>query len=211
MKKPQLASKESPKKPSGLSLNSLDPFLEKVSKLSKTQRILICILVLTVMIGPSVYFLYIPKHQEIEKLTGEYNTLTAELNELKKIASQLSKYQAEMKAVEAQFAIAKQALPENEEIPSLLTNISLAGQDSGLEFLLFKPEKENPAGFYAEIPVSIKVIGGYHELVTFYQKVARLSRLVNVKDIKISTVTKKEDTETNLDISCTAVTYKFLE
>ncbi len=211
MKKPQLAAKDSPKKPSRLSLDSLDPFLEKVSKLSKPQRILICILVLAAMIGPSVYFLYIPKHKEIEKLTGEYNTLTAELNELKKIASQLSKYQAEMKAVEAQFAIAKQALPESEEIPSLLTNISLAGQDSGLEFILFKPEKESPAGFYAEIPVSIKVIGGYHQLVTFYQKVARLSRLVNVKDIKMNTVKKKDDTETNLDISCTAVTYKFLE
>ena len=215
MKKPQLSPKVSSKQSSRqsfkLSLEALDPFLDKVSSLSKVQRILICILVLAVMIGPSVYFLYIPKHQEIEKLTGEYNTLTAELNELKKIASQLSKYQAEMKEVEALFAIAKQALPESEEIPSLLTNISLAGQDSGLEFLLFKPEKEVPIGFYAEIPVSIKVLGKYHDLVAFYEKVARLSRIVNVKDIRINTVKKKEDTETTLDVSCTAVTYKFVE
>jgi len=215
MKKPQLASKDASKPKAGrsfkFSLEALDPYMEKVSKLSKAQRILICILVLALMIGPSVYFLYIPKHKEIERLTGEYSTLSAELDGLKKIASQLSKYQAEIKEVEAQFAVARQALPESEEIPSLLTNISLAGQDSGLEFLLFKPEKEEPSGFYAEIPVSIKVIGKYHQLVAFYEKVARLSRIVNVKNISINVVNKKDDTETNLDISCTAVTYKFTE
>jgi len=215
MKKPQLAGKDASKAPAKrslkFSLEALDPYMEKISKLSKPQRILICIAVLALMIGPSVYFLYIPKHKEIEKLTADYEALATELDGLKKIASQLSKYQAEMKEVEAQFAVAKQALPESEEIPSLLTNISLAGQDSGLEFLLFKPEKEEPSGFYAELPVSIKVIGKYHQMVAFYEKVARLSRIVNVKNIRINVIKKKDDTETNLDVSCTAVTYKFTE
>lgn len=199
------------KKPS-ISLDSLDPFLEKIGKLTKVHKILICVGTLILLLGPTIYFVYIPKHDQIKKLTGEYNSLKSELQEAKQRASQLNKYKAEMKAVEDKFQIAKQALPESEEIPELLTSISHAGQDSGLEFILFKPEKEIIKGFYAEIPVSIKVLGNYYNIVMFYDKIAAMSRIVNIKDIKLDAVkNKKEPEKTDLNISCTAVTYKFVE
>lgn len=199
-------------KKTSISLEALDPFFEKIGKLSKVHKILICVLTLILLLGPTIYFLYIPKHKQIEKLTGEYNSLMNELKEAKQRASQLNKYKAEVKAVEADFEIAKQALPESEEIPELLTSISHSGQDSGLEFILFKPEKEREQGFYAEIPVSIKVVGNYYNIVMFYDKVAKLSRIVNIKDIKLDAIKNKEDPEkTDLNISCTALTYKFVE
>ncbi|QTA83648.1 Putative pilus assembly protein PilO domain-containing protein [Desulfonema limicola] len=199
------------KKPS-ISLDSLDPFLEKIGKLTKVHKILICVGTLILLLGPTIYFVYIPKHDQIKQLTGEYNSLKSELQEAKQRASQLNKYKAEMKAVEDKFQIAKQALPESEEIPELLTSISHAGQDSGLEFILFKPEKEIIKGFYAEIPVSIKVLGNYYNIVMFYDKIAAMSRIVNIKDIKLDAVkNKKEPEKTDLNISCTAVTYKFVE
>ncbi|MDM8535547.1 type 4a pilus biogenesis protein PilO [Desulfobacterales bacterium HSG17] len=199
------------KKPK-ISLDSLDPFFDKIGKLSKLHKILICVGTLILLLGPTIYFVYIPKHKQIDQLTGEYNSLMSELKDAKRRASQLNKYKAEMKAVEDKFQIAKQALPESEEIPGLLTSISRAGQDSGLEFILFKPEKEKKQGFYADIPVSIKVVGNYYNIVMFYDKIAKLSRIVNIKNIKLGAIKNKKDPEkTNLNISCTAVTYKFVE
>jgi len=75
------------------------------------------------------------------------------------------------------------ALPDKKEIPSLLTSISEAGKEAGLEFLLFQPISEINKDFYAEIPVSIKVAGNYHNVGLFFDNVSRLFRIVNIKDI----------------------------
>jgi type IV pilus assembly protein PilO len=99
------------------------------------------------------------------------------------------------------------ALPEKEEIPSLLTSISRSGQDVGLEFLLFEPKAEARKEFYAEIPVAMQVVGGYHDLAMFFDKVARLSRIVNIKNISMGRIKDSQ----RLNTSCTAVTYKFVE
>jgi type IV pilus assembly protein PilO len=112
-----------------------------------------------------------------------------------------------MQEAEVQFKRAMTALPEKEEIPSLLTSISRSGQDVGLEFLLFEPKLEVRKDFYAEIPVSIEVNGGYHDLAIFFDKVARLNRIVNIKNISME---RKKDNQ-ELSTKCTAVTYKFVE
>jgi type IV pilus assembly protein PilO len=98
-------------------------------------------------------------------------------------------------------------LPEKKEIPSLLSSISQSGRDAGLEFLLFEPRGEQTKEFYAEIPVSIIVEGNYHKTALFFDKVARLHRIVNIDDIKM--IAAKESDE--LRTSCTAVTYRFVE
>ena len=112
-----------------------------------------------------------------------------------------------MQEAEVQFKTAMKALPEKEEIPSLLTSISRSGQDVGLEFLEFTPKAEKRKEFYAEIPVSIKVNGGYHDLAIFFDKVARLSRIVNIKDINMGPGKDSQE----LNTKCMAVTYKFVE
>jgi type IV pilus assembly protein PilO len=187
----------------------LQPLFQKVEKLSKLHRILICVGVLILLVGPSVYFLFMPKHKEINKLEGQLSKLEQELMIAKRKAAKLKEVEAQMAAAKEKFEEAKKALPESEEIPTLLTNISHSGQDAGLDFLLFQPKAEKPKGFYAEIPVSIQVNAGYHDFVKFTHKISELNRIVNVKDIRMIKNTKKE--EEALSVSCTAVTYKFLE
>jgi type IV pilus assembly protein PilO len=196
------------------SLTFAAKWFEKIEKLTRVQRLLICVGVVALLVGPMVYFVFMPKYEEIKKLTAEYQTLTDQLNTLKLKAREINKYRAEMKEVEARFEIAKKALPENEEIPSLLKSISDSGQESGLEFILFKPERDKEMGFYAEIPVSITVQGRYHSTTNFFDKVSILSRIVNIKDIRMAVVKsnqKNPESGTNLQVSCTAVTYKFIE
>ena len=112
-----------------------------------------------------------------------------------------------MQDAEEQFKIVMRALPENEEIPTLLTGISKAGTDSGLNFILFQPKPDETKDFYAEIPVAMTVTGDYHGVATFFESVAGLNRIVNIRNIDM----KPDKESTNLTTTCTAVTYKFIE
>ncbi|MDM8552593.1 type 4a pilus biogenesis protein PilO [Desulfobacterales bacterium HSG2] len=211
---------------------SIEPLLEKIEKLSKVVRIAICAGIILILIVPCVILIYYPQYEEIGKLKEELKKVEGERDVAKKKAGKLGKIKKEMKEAEINFNIAKKALPENDQIPLLLTNISHVGQDTGLEFLLFEPslkvkkkkkkkrkkkgakEKEKP--FYAEIPIKVKVAGNYHNVALFFDKVARLNRIVNIKDIEIVPLKKKAKEATSLKeneliVSCQAITYKFME
>ena len=185
----------------------MDSFISKIENLSKIQRILIFSGVFVLIIAIFVYVLFKPKLEKISSLSNELDTLEKKLVVAKKNAEDLETFQERMKEAELQFKTAMKALPEKEEIPSLLTSISRSGQDVGLEFLLFEPKTEVRKDFYAEIPVAMQVKGGYHDLAFFFDKVARLSRIVNIKNIAMGRAKDSEE----LSASCTAVTYKFVE
>jgi type IV pilus assembly protein PilO len=187
--------------------SKLEAFFENIEKLSKVQRILISVGVFVLIIGAFVYLLYMPKFSDIDRLDKKLETLEKKLASAKRNAASLKKFQAKMKEAEAQFKAAMSALPEKEEIPSLLTHISKSGHDVGLDFLLFEPKPEIRKEFYAEIPVAINVKGGYHDMAMFFDRVSRLSRIVNVKNITMGREKEGED----LNTVCTAVTYKFVE
>jgi type IV pilus assembly protein PilO len=189
------------------SAKGVDAFFAKIENLSKVQRILIFSFVFIAIIAIFVFVLYKPKLEKISNLNKQLKTLEQKLVVAKKNAADLKKFQAMMQEAEVQFKTAMQALPEKEEIPSLLTSISRSGQDVGLEFLLFEPKPEVRKEFYAEIPVAVKVKGGYHDLAIFFDKVSRLSRIVNIKNISMG----REKEGMALNTSCTAVTYKFVE
>ena len=186
--------------------------IDKIGKLSKLYRILISIGVILVLTGPLVYFSYLPKMKQIDELNKEYSELDNKLTSLKTKVRQLAALQKKVKAAEGEFKIVMRALPEKKDIPTLLSSISRSGQDAGLEFLLFQPSKENHKDFYAEIPVSIQVTGDYHNVAVFFDKVARLSRIVNIDNINLTAAKAAgEGKGQTLQTSCTAVTYRFIE
>ncbi len=183
------------------------PILGAVSRLTKVQKILIVAGLFVVTGGAVTYFSYLPKYEEITKLTKEQLKLDQDLTRSKKKAAEIHVFRQKMDAAEREFRQALQALPEKTEIPSLLTNVSRSGQTSGLEFLLFQPQPEIQKEFYAEIPVSIQVDGNYHNVAMFFDKVSGLSRIVNIHDIQMTA----QRSPMPLRTSCTAVTYRFVE
>jgi type IV pilus assembly protein PilO len=187
--------------------SKIESFFEKIEKLTVVQRALMAVGIFLVIIVGFVWYFIWPKLGEISTYRTKLEKIEKQLSTAKRNAAALKKFQEKMKEAEAQFKTAMRALPEKEEIPSLLTSISKSGQDAGLEFLLFEPKPEVRKEFYAEIPVAINVTGGYHDLAVFLDKISRLSRIVNVKDISMGRT--KEGTD--LNTSCTAVTYKFVE
>lgn len=184
--------------------------LEKIEKLVLWQRVAIVAGFLVLLAGAAVWFLFLPKYEEINALEQRLQGLEKKLATAKINAAELGKFQAKMQEAEAQFKIAMRALPEKQEIPSLLTSVSKSGQEVGLEFLLFEPKAETRREFYAEIPVAMNIRGDYHNLAIFFDKVARLSRIVNINNI---TINRGKDVKNTKDLStaCTAVTYKFVE
>jgi len=188
---------------------SIAPIFEKLEKLSKMKRFLLFGGTIVVIVAACVYFVFLPKIQQYQKLSSEYSDLDKKLTAAKKTAKELPKLQEEFNKAEIQLKIVMKALPESKEIPSLLESISLSGQEAGLEFILFQPGNERNQSFYAEIPVSIQISGKYHNVAVFFDKVSRLPRIVNIKDILM----KVDQTKKNNDLitTCTAVTYKFLD
>lgn len=181
--------------------------IDKIGKLSKLYRVLICFGILLMLFGPFFYFSYQPKVNKIDELKTEQETLETRVVRAKAKARQLKHFQDKLEKAETEFKMAVKKLPEKKEIPSLLSSISRSGRDAGLEFLLFEPRDERTKEFYAEIPVSIIVTGNYHKTALFFDKVARLHRIVNIDDIKMIAAKGSGDLRT----SCTAVTYRFVE
>jgi type IV pilus assembly protein PilO len=195
------------KKGKSVSVEKVNPMFEKLEQLSKIQRIAIWVGVIALVVGAFVYFSYLPKIKKIDRLKVELKKIEKDLKVAKRNARQLNEYRKKMQDAEEQFKIVMRALPEKEEIPTLLTGISKAGKDAGLTFLLFKPSKEVKKDFYAEIPVSIKVTGDYHGVANFFENVSELNRIVNIRNISMA----PEKEGTSLTTTCSAVTYKFLE
>ncbi len=188
---------------------SIAPIFEKLEKLSKIKRFVLFGGIAVAIIAVVIYFIFLPKIKEFQRLSAEYSALDKKLAAAKKTAQELPKLTEEFNKAEIQLKVVMKALPESKEIPSLLESISLSGQEAGLEFVLFQPGSERNKSFYAEIPVSIQISGKYHNVAVFFDKVARLPRIVNIQDIVMKVDPSKKTND--LVTTCSAVTYKFLD
>jgi type IV pilus assembly protein PilO len=179
---------------------------EKAEKIKMPIRIAILLGTLVLLAGLFVYFVYLPKTEEIAKTREEIAKLQQKLNQAVVRARALVKFEAEFAEVDAQFQEALKLLPNTKEIPSLLKSITQLGTDSQLEFLLFSPQKERAQDFFMEIPVSIEVSGTYHNVAVFFDRVGQMERIVNILNVSM---TPQKERSTTLTTRCDAVTYRF--
>ena len=186
--------------------NLTTPVVEKAERLKKVHRILIFVLTLGLLGGGFFYLFYLPKTTAIAQTKQEVSSLETKLLAAKGKAKNLAKLEAEHREVAAQLKEAIELLPDKREIPSLLRNITTLGKESRLEFPLFTPQGERPQDFYVEIPVSIQLSGKYNDVASFFDKVARMDRIVNIHGISMK---PEKEMSTTLVTKCTAVTYRF--
>ena len=190
---------------------AFDSFLEKkIVPLDK--RIIIAIFVLIVVL-PVVAFYFLHYSKKVALIKGLENRATAlrqEIAEAKARAAQLDEHLAEMEEVKRLFAEASVLLPQKKEIPSLLTNISALGTNSGLNISQFTPGGESRQEFYAIIPVSLSVQGPYHNIGRFLYEVSRLDRIVSAIYISLGGGSVQRG-EMVLGSNVSLITYRFLE
>jgi type IV pilus assembly protein PilO len=187
-------------------MNSL---LEKLEALEPKQRLMICGAVALLLAGIG-YYLHSVNAESLDALRLEVEDIRQSVQKHQAIAMRLDDLKARLAALDATLKVAITLLPETREIPELLTQISRLGLNAGLEFRLFKPEAERPADFYAEVPVSLAILGPFHDLARFFDHLSKLTRIVNITDIKISLAKGSGDTQT-LTTNCLLTTFRFLE
>lgn len=153
-----------------------------------------------------------PLWMDKEKLEGDLQKLQADLDQKRIIAANRPRLEEEIKALEKQLEVALVKLPEEKEIPKLLTQVNTLGLQSGLEFLLFRPAAPVNKGFYAEVPIDIRVQGEYHALGGFLDRVSKLERIVNVADLRISPLAgQQQRAGRTITADFKATTFTFLE
>jgi type IV pilus assembly protein PilO len=189
--------------------------IDAIYKLPKSKKVMILVVLICVVIGLYAYAFFIPQRNELIGLKNQLNNLVRELNESKAIAKDLEKFKKQVEALNVELTSALTQLPNEKEIPELLTNISALGKESKLNFTLFRPKPEEPQQFYARVPIELVFLGNYHSTGIFFDKVSKLPRIINVVNfnmVRAKDQTKsKEDAEILVKTSCLVNTYRFIE
>lgn len=167
-----------------------------------------------IILALGYYFFWMPAFESLENEKAKEDSLKQVFLEKKSQAINLAIYKQQMIEIEKTFGALLKQLPDKSQIDGLLTDINQAGLERGLEFELFKPGAEIMSEFYAEMPISIKVIGKYHDLGAFATNVSKLSRIVTLNDIAITNVVKDAKSSLPDDLlvmDATARTYRYLD
>ncbi len=188
----------------------MDPNVEKILKLPTKQKILILILVSIIEAAVLVWFIYLPKRNELNSLEVELTRLQGEISDKTRIANNLPKLQIEYEQLNKELAQALTELPNSKEIPSLLTSITTLGKNAGLDFLTFRPKAEVSKDFYADVPVDIVISGSYFSVANFFAAVADLPRIVNITNVAFSDI-KSVNNRMMTKVTCLATTFRFLD
>ncbi|MBO7126426.1 type 4a pilus biogenesis protein PilO [bacterium] len=204
--------------------------LVNIGKLKPAYRYGGLLLVIVIIIAVYYVTVYMPHVETMESLYREFNSKKAEFSKMVVLVRDRGQFMEEVEALDRDLKVAISMLPDKKEIPSLLKKLSDEAEKFGLEVYYFEPLAERKKEFYAEVPVSMKVKGSFHEVLGFFDSVNKLARIVNVSDLEMKVIgdnsaPKKDDkkkgkvttsfggfqpNKTALDITFRATTYRFL-
>lgn len=187
-------------------LRSLDP--KRPGSWPPAIQITACVLLVVVVQVAAYFALWQGQAEALEQGKAELERQKQTFLEKKRLAVNLEAYRQQREEIEQAFGALLKQLPNRKEMESLLVDINQAGLGRGLAFELFKPSpSENVTEFYAELPVSLKVTGSYHDLGAFASDIARMPRIVLLTDLKIDSPNK----DGPLSMEAVAKTYRYLD
>ena len=189
---------------------TLDDFrrlnFREVGKWPLAPKIIVLALVVLFIVALGAYFDWKDQWDSLQTAQQEEGRLRDQFKEKKAKAINYDLYVQQLAEVEQSFGALVKQLPNRSEIDALLTDINQAGLGRGLQFDLFRPApQERMADFYAELPISIKITGNYHDIGAFASDVAALPRIVTLNDVAIS------NDKGTLSMDAVAKTFRYLD
>jgi type IV pilus assembly protein PilO len=197
-------------------LNHID--LKQAGNLPSAVKAVLLVTLFLLIVFLGYYLLWASAWDSLDEAKAKEQQLRTVYTNKKSIAINLARYQQQMADIEISFGAMLKQLPDRSQMDGLLTDINQAGLGRGLEFELFKPGQETQAEFYAQMPISIKVQGTYHELGAFATDISKLSRIVTLNDLVITNPNKAAGKDAKaksgdviLTMEAVAKTYRYLD
>jgi type IV pilus assembly protein PilO len=197
-------------------LNHID--LKQAGNLPSAVKAVLLATLFLLIVFLGYYLLWASAWDSLDEAKAKEQQLRTVYTNKKSIAINLARYQQQMADIEISFGAMLKQLPDRSQMDGLLTDINQAGLGRGLEFELFKPGQETQAEFYAQMPISIKVQGTYHELGAFATDISKLSRIVTLNDLVITNPNKAAGKDAKaksgdviLTMEAVAKTYRYLD
>jgi type IV pilus assembly protein PilO len=169
-------------------------------------KIMILGVLLFLILLAGAFFDWRDQFEALDKAQDEEIKLREAYASKKAKAVNLDLYVQQLKEIEQSFGALLKQLPNKSEMDALLTDINQAGLGRGLQFELFRPAtQERMADFYAELPISVRITGNYHDMGAFASDVAQLPRIVTLNDVGIV------NDKGTLIMEATAKTFRYLD
>ena len=183
--------------------------LERMSKLPRMQRLGVIAMAYLALAAGFWFLLYSPKQQAISVLQNQNQELQSKKAVVEKRAQDKEAFERELEDLTLQLRQALRQLPDDREIPDLLSRISTIARRIGLEIHRFLPKDELVHEYHAEVPVELELRGSFHEVAMFFDRLSKLSRIVYVQDI---TMENPAETSGKVIVTVTGrlTTFRFL-
>ena len=181
-----------------------------LSKLPLAGQLGVAAVVAALICGGFYYFWYSDALQQQKTKEARLADLQKQIRALEATANKLPEFQREVQALEARLEALKRILPPEKEMPDLMRRVQYLAAQSSLQIRKFNPAPPVQKEFFQEIPVNLDLQGTYHNLGAFLDRVSRMSRLVNVGDLKIKAQTKATINNT-IGVSAVATTYVYMD
>lgn len=187
----------------------MNRFLERFQRLPRSQRWLVAFLCYGLIVVVFYFSLISTALAGIDSATTRKQDLTAQRDKVRARAENRAAFEEELEKLAAQLKQALKELPNDREIPGLLSEIDSLARKSGLEVRKFQPLPEIMHEFYAEVPVQMVMDGGYHEFGIFFDRVSKMNRIVSFSGLKMGDP-RDIGPEVSLNTAGRVVTFRFL-
>jgi type IV pilus assembly protein PilO len=189
-------------------MNPISDITDRWAQLTLAQKVAVQILGLVILAAALGFLGLKPLWDKTRAIREDIDREKIKLAQIIRTQTQITQFKLQLAEMDVRYKQILDMLPESKEIPGLLETISNLGQQQGLEFLLFKPEKEIPKDFVSEIPITLHFKGNYHEIGVFFDRLRRIPRIINVKQLELGTFDEKTS---RIMARCQLVTFRVLQ
>ena len=172
-------------------------------------RVSVLLALFVAILAAGWWFVWSDQLDVLEQRRQEETRLREEYIDKKTQAVNLELYKQQMNEIDRSFGALLKQLPNKAEVESLLIEINQSGMGRGLQFELFKPGQEVQKDFYAELPITVRLTGNYHDLGAFAGDIGRLSRIVTLNNISITSNQQAKDGSLMMD--AVTKTFRYLD
>ncbi len=183
----------------------VEALLENIEGLPNSRKVLLFIGTLAILCAGFHFLKYKDLRKGNEALRVSITSQNERLAVLKRKAGMIAQVEAEVARIEEAFMKDLAMLPDQKEIPALLDNVSRLGGEVGIENILFQPQNEQQLDYYNAVPIRLELVGTYHQMGAFLDKISKLDRILKVEDLNM---TRQHDSS-RIQVFCTLYTYRY--